>query len=122
MTSLPAGVLVAGGIAFALLIGFGARLVVRAVVPVGESDHVPRVAAPLMPALGAVFGVLIALTLAGEAGYLKSAQDIVANEAAAASRLAWGGDQPRCQIGADPHRVARLPPSDTGERVARRAR
>jgi hypothetical protein len=30
--------------------------------------------------------VLIALTLAGEAGYLKSAQDIVANEAAAASR------------------------------------
>jgi hypothetical protein len=94
LTSLPAGVLVAGGIAFALPAGFGARLVVRAVVPVGESDHVPRVAAPLMPALGAVFGVLIALTLAGEAGYLKSAQDIVANEAAAASRLAWAATSP----------------------------
>ncbi len=89
LSSLPAGALVAGGLASALLIAFAARLVVRALVPVGETDHVPRVAAPLMPALGAAFGVMIALTLAGEAGYLKSAQDIVANEAAAASRLAW---------------------------------
>jgi hypothetical protein len=56
LTSLPAGVLVVGGIAFALVAAFAARLVVRAVVPVGESDHVPRVAAPLMPALGAAFG------------------------------------------------------------------
>ena len=47
-----------------------------------------------MPALGAAFGVLIGLTLAGEAGYLKSAQDIVANEAAAASRLAWAATSP----------------------------
>ncbi len=92
--SLPAGVLVAGGLAFALLIAFGARLVVRAAVPEGESDHVARVAAPLMPALGAAFGVMVALTLAGEAGYLKSAQDIVANEAAAASRLAWAATSP----------------------------
>jgi hypothetical protein len=94
LTSLPAGVLVAGGLAFALLTAVAARLVVRAVVPVSESDHVPSVAAPLMPALGATFGVLIALTLAGEAGYLKSAQDIVANEAAAASRLAWAATSP----------------------------
>ncbi len=61
-----------------------------------------RVAAPLMPALGAVFGVLIALTLASEAGYLKSAQDIVADEAAAASRLAWAATSPGVRIGADP--------------------
>ena len=47
-----------------------------------------------MPALGAAFGVLIALTLAGEAGYLKSAQDTVAGEAAAASRLAWAATSP----------------------------
>ena len=53
-----------------------------------------RVASPLMPALGAAFGVLIGLTLAGEAGYLKSAQDIVADEAAAASRLAWAATSP----------------------------
>jgi hypothetical protein len=94
LSSLPAGVLVAGGIALALLTAFGARLVVRAVVPVSETDHVAPVAAPLMPALGAAFGVLIALTLAGEAGYLKSAQDIVADEAAAASRLAWAATSP----------------------------
>ena len=49
--------------------------------------------APHAP-LGAAFGVLIALTLAGEAGYLKSAQDIVAGEAAAASRLAWAATSP----------------------------
>ena len=47
-----------------------------------------------MPALGAAFGVLIGLTLASEAGYLKSAQDIVADEAAAASRLAWAATSP----------------------------
>jgi hypothetical protein len=42
-----------------------------------------------MPALGATFAVLMALTLASEAGYLRSAQDVVSNEAAQASRLAW---------------------------------
>ena len=42
-----------------------------------------------MPALGAAFAVLVALTLSSEAGYLRSAQDNVASEAAAAARLAW---------------------------------
>jgi hypothetical protein len=94
LTSLPAGLLVVGCLASALLVAFAARLTVRAVVPATEHDHVQQVASPLMPALGTAFGVLIALTLAGEAGYLKSAQDIVANEAAAASRLAWAATSP----------------------------
>lgn len=94
LTSLPSGLLVAGWLAFALLVALGAQLAVRAVVPAGEHDQVQRVASPLMPALGAAFGVLIALTLAGEAGYLKSAQDIVAGEAAASSRLAWAATSP----------------------------
>jgi hypothetical protein len=94
LTSLPAGVLVVGWLAFALLVAFGARLAVRALVPAGEHADVQGFAAPLMPALGAAFGVLIALTLAGEAGYLKSAQDIVADEAAASSRLAWAATSP----------------------------
>jgi hypothetical protein len=94
LTSLPAGVLVVGWLAFAMLVAFGARLAVRALVPAGEHADVQGFAAPLMPALGAAFGVLIALTLAGEAGYLKSAQDIVANEAAASSRLAWTATSP----------------------------
>ena len=94
LTSQPVGVLVAGWLALALLIAFGARLATRAIVPTDEYDDVQRVGAPLMPALGAAFGVLIGLTLAGEAGYLKSAQDIVANEEAAASRLAWAATSP----------------------------
>jgi hypothetical protein len=94
LTSLPAGVLVVGWLAFALLVAFGSRLAVRALVPASEHADVQGFAAPLMPALGAAFGVLIALTLAGEAGYLKSAQDIVANEAAASSRLAWAATSP----------------------------
>jgi hypothetical protein len=94
LTSLPAGVLVVGWLAFTLVVAAGARVAVRTIVPAGEHDNVPQVASPLMPALGAAFGVLIALTLAGEAGYLKSAQDVVADEAAASSRLAWAATSP----------------------------
>lgn len=94
LTSLPAAVLVVGWLAFALLVAFGARFAVRAAVPADEHDQVQGIASPLMPALGAAFGVLIALTLAGEANYLKSAQDIVADEASAASRLAWAATSP----------------------------
>jgi hypothetical protein len=94
LTSRPMGILVIGWLAFAVLIALGARVAVRAILPVDEYDDVQRVAAPMMPALGAVFGVLIGLTLASEAGYLKTAQDIVANEAAASSRLAWAATSP----------------------------
>ena len=99
LTSLPIGLLVVGCLLFALVIAFGARLVVRALVPAGDEDRVPAVASPLMPALGAAFGVLIGLTLAAEAGSLKSAQDIVATEAAAASRLAWAATSPEVRSG-----------------------
>ena len=54
----------------------------------------PRIAAPLMPALGAAFAIFAALTLAGEAGYLRAAEDLVSDEAAAASRLAWAATSP----------------------------
>jgi hypothetical protein len=47
-----------------------------------------------MPALGAAFAILTALTLANEASYLTSAQGIVSNEAADASRLAWAATTP----------------------------
>jgi hypothetical protein len=97
LTSLSPWWLVLGCLLFSLTIAFGARLVVRALIPAGEHDRVPALASPLMPALGAAFGVLIGLTLAAEAGYLKSAQDIVADEAAAASRLAWAATSPGVQ-------------------------
>ena len=62
LTSLPAVVLVAGGLVLALLATLGGRLAVR--------------------------------TLASEASFLASAQGIVSNEAADASRLAWAATSP----------------------------
>ena len=94
LTSLPAAVLVAGGLAFAALVAVGGRLAVRALVPAAEHDAAYTIAAPLMPALGALFALFMGLTLASEAGLLASAQSIVGNEAADASRLAWAATGP----------------------------
>jgi hypothetical protein len=89
LTSLPVAVLIIGGLAAAVLFAFGARLALRALIPAAERDSAYTIAAPLMPALGALFAITIALTVATEAGLLASAQGIVSNEAADASRLAW---------------------------------
>jgi hypothetical protein len=94
LTSLPAIVLVGGWLAVMVAVAALSRWLVRVVVPATEGDQVPGIAAPLMPALGAAFAVLMALTLASEAGYLRSAQDLVSNEAAQASRLAWTATSP----------------------------
>jgi len=94
LTSLPVGVLVVVSLAITVSIAVGARLGVRRLVPADEYDSVQHVAAPLMPALGGLFGILMALTLASEASYLKTAQDEVSAEAAAASRLAWASTSP----------------------------
>ena len=89
LTSLPAlGTLVVM-FAIAAAVAAGSQALVRRVVPAGEQDQILGIAAPLMPALGAAFAVLVALTLSSEAGYLRSAQENVALEAAAAARLAW---------------------------------
>src|SRR5262245_34298538 len=91
---LPAGVLVLGWLAFAFGVAAVSRVAFRAIVPESEHGQVSTIASPLMPALGATFAVLMALTLSSEAGYLRSAQDIVSREAAAASRLAWAATNP----------------------------
>jgi len=52
------------------------------------------VAAPLMPALGAVFALLAATTIGAEASLYRSAGDDVSAEAAAASRLGWAATSP----------------------------
>jgi len=94
LVSLPAGLLVAVSVAISLGIAAASRLATRAVVPADEGDQVHSIASPLMPALGAAFAVLMALTLASEAAHLRSAQDIVSTEAAQASRLAWAATSP----------------------------
>jgi hypothetical protein len=106
LTSLPAIVLVAGWLSFAVAVAAISRWVVRHLVPVDERDHVPGIAAPLMPALGAAFAILMALTLSSEAGYLRAAQDLVSNEAGEASRLAWAATGPG--VGTAPIQAALL--------------
>jgi hypothetical protein len=86
--------MVLGWLGLALVVAWASRIAIRALVPETERDQIQSIAAPLMPALGATFAVLMALTLASEANYLRSAQDIVSNEAAAASRLAWAATSP----------------------------
>ncbi|MER6998631.1 hypothetical protein [Streptomyces sp. NPDC000410] len=95
LTSLPTVVLVAGWLILALLVAAVARVGVRALVPAGEQDRVPQIATPLMPTLGAAFAIFAALSLASEAGYLRAAEGLVSDEAAAASRLAWTATNPR---------------------------
>ncbi|WP_240528628.1 hypothetical protein [Streptomyces humi] len=95
LTSLPAVALIVGGLLAALLVAAVARVGVRALVPVGEQDRVPQIATPLMPTLGAAFAIFAALSLASEAGYLRAAEGLVSDEAAAASRLAWAATSPR---------------------------
>jgi len=94
LASLPGWVLLAGWLAVALLTAALGRSVVRAIVPEHERGDILGVVGPLMPALGATFAVLTAITLSSEAGYLKSAQDLVSAEAASASRLAWSATSP----------------------------
>ncbi|MET0839975.1 MAG: hypothetical protein ABWY19_14415 [Marmoricola sp.] len=94
LSSLPAGALVAGWLGVALLVAALGRIGVRAFVPAEDRDHVPQIASPLMPALGAAFAIFAALTLAGEAGYLRTAEGLVSDEASASSRLAWAATTP----------------------------
>ncbi len=114
LTSRPMAPLVVGCVAIALLVAIGSRLAVRALVPAGERESTYSIAAPLMPALGAAFAILTALTLANEAGYLTSAQGIVSNEAADASRLGLGRDQLGSQLRTHPCGAAQLSTSDKG--------
>lgn len=94
LSSLPVGVLVVGCLALGLLVVVASTLAVRALVPEAQRDRVQRIAAPLMPALGAAFAILTALTLSSEAGYLRAAEGTVSDEGAAAARLAWAATNP----------------------------
>jgi hypothetical protein len=94
LTSLPAAVLVAGSLVVALLLAAGGRVFAQRIVPDGDRDKVVSIASPLMPALGAAFGLLVGITLSTEATNLRSASDVVSTEAAAASRLGWASTSP----------------------------
>ena len=94
LTSLPVAVLVVSGLVLALLVAICGRLALQALVPAAERDNAHSIAGPLISALGAAFAILMALSLANEASFFASAQVIVSNEAADASRLAWASTSP----------------------------
>jgi hypothetical protein len=104
LTSLPVSLLVIAWLTITIGVALVARVGVPALVPRAEHDSVVPIVAPLMPALGAAFGILMALTVASGAADLRSAQEIVAGEAAAASRLAWSATSPG--VGSEPIHTA----------------
>jgi hypothetical protein len=55
LTSLPTAVLVISGLVLALLVATGGRIAVRALIPAADREGAHAIAAPLMPALGAIF-------------------------------------------------------------------
>ena len=119
LSSLPVGTLVLGWLALALLVAVVARLAIRALVPAAEHEHVQRIASPLMPALGAAFAIFTALTLSSEAAYLRSAENVVSDEAAAAVTPGLGSDQRGRPVAADPVGAARLPADHPRQGVER---
>jgi hypothetical protein len=72
----------------------GTRLLTRRALPEAERTRAAAIAGPLMPALGAAFALLAALSLAGAASELRATEDQVSAEAAEASRLAWSATGP----------------------------
>ncbi|MEI7999919.1 MAG: hypothetical protein WCI50_01085 [Actinomycetes bacterium] len=81
------------------LVLFGTlAVVIRLIVEwrVSPDSHVRglSIAGPLTPALAALFSVLVAFTVATEAGYLRSAQADASAEASDASVLAWAATAP----------------------------
>jgi hypothetical protein len=94
LASLPSGVLVVGSLVIALVVAALSRVATRHLVPLDERELVSAIAPPLMPALGATFAVLMALTLANEATSLRTSRDLVSQEGAQAARLAWAATTP----------------------------
>jgi hypothetical protein len=94
LVSLPTWFLAAGWLLFCGGFAAAARWLFRRYLPEEQRAGASSVAGPLMPALGALFALLAALSLAGEAAATRSAESDVSLEAAAASRLAWASTNP----------------------------
>ncbi len=96
----PAWLLVVVSLAVFSAAAVGVRSTMVRVLTGPAREQAVTVAGPLMPALGAAFGVLVAFTIGSEWVVLRAAQDDVAAEAAAAARLAWAATSPGVETGA----------------------
>lgn len=103
MTTLveqPTWVLVVGWLGVGGAVAAAARRTLLRFVEPADRAGAVAIAGPLMPALGAAFALLAALSLAGEAAAVRAAENDVSLEAAAASRLAWASTSPGVESGA----------------------
>jgi hypothetical protein len=98
LAGLPTWVCVLLSLIACAMFAVVARLVVERFLQTAEQrSHALSVAGPLMPALGAAFALLSALSLAGEASHLRTAEENVSQEGAASARLAWAATTPGVQ-------------------------
>jgi hypothetical protein len=94
LVGLPLWAQVLGSLAAFLGVAVGGRAVVRRLLGHDARLRAALVAPPLMPALGAIFGVLVGFTITAEADAFDEVRRDVAAEAGAASRLAWAATAP----------------------------
>lgn len=94
LASLPIWALTAAWLVVYAAWAFGVRRLMRRSLSEAERTRAATIAGPLMPALGAAFALLAALSLAGTASELRATEDEVSTEAAQASRLAWSATGP----------------------------
>ena len=103
LAALPTWVVVVGWLTVSAVFAVVALLLLDGLLSKEERNGALSVAGPLMPALGAAFALLSALSLAGEATRLRTAEENVSQEGAATSRLAWAATNP----GIEPQAIQR---------------
>lgn len=91
---IDAWLLVVGSLLFFALVAFVARVSGERLMDADRRARSRDILGPLTPALAALFSVMAAFTIANEAGYLRTAENVVSAEGSAASRLAWATTSP----------------------------
>jgi hypothetical protein len=91
---IDAVVLVVASLAGFALVAFLTRLIGERLLDADRRARSREILGPLTPALAALFSVMAAFTIANEAGYLRTAENVVGAEGSAASRLAWATTSP----------------------------
>lgn len=91
---IDAIVLVVASLAGFAVVAFVTRLIGERLLDDDRRARSREILGPLTPALAALFSVMAAFTIANEAGYLRTAENVVGAEGSAASRLAWATTTP----------------------------
>lgn len=91
---IDAWLLVIGSLVLFALIAFVTRVLGERLLDADRRSRSRDILGPLTPALAALFSVMAAFTIANEAGYLRTAENVVSAEGSAASRLAWATTSP----------------------------